>query len=69
MSHTNIVKVFRTMFPNMNYNNVIWFPNGKNSVRLRGLFNFDGTKTDFIFTYHSNLNWCLETVDSFLENK
>lgn len=69
MTHTNIFRRFRAMFPNLDYRDAIWFPNGKDSIRLRGLYNFDGTKCDFIFTYHNKSNWRLETVDSFLENK
>ena len=67
MTHTNIFKRFRTMFPKLNYKDVIWFPNGKNSIRLRGIYNFDGTRPDFIFTYRNEMNWRLETVESFLE--
>jgi hypothetical protein len=41
---------------------VCWFPNGRNSirVRLRG-------GGDLIFTYISKKKWKLETVDSYLE--
>ena len=69
MTHTNVFKRFQTMFPKLNYHDAIWFPNGKDSIRMRGLYNFDGTKCDFIFTYHGKTNWRLETVDSFLETK
>lgn len=43
---------------------VCWFPNGRNSirVRLRG-------GGDLIFTYISKKKWKLETVDSYLEDK
>ena len=40
-----------------------WFPNGKNSIRLRS-----HTKKDFIFTYHNKNTWRFETVESFLES-
>ena len=39
-----------------------WFPNGKNSIRVR--LRESG---DLIFTYISKKKWRLETVDSYLE--
>ena len=41
-----------------------WFPNGKNSIRVR--LRESG---DLIFTYTSKKKWKLETVDSYLEDR
>ena len=39
-----------------------WFPNGKNSIRVRLVGG-----GDLIFTYISKKKWKLETVDSYLD--
>lgn len=39
-----------------------WFPNGKNSVRVRQI-----NGQEFIFSYNSQRDWRFETVDSFLK--
>lgn len=41
-----------------------WFPNGKNSIRVR--LRESG---DLIFTYTSKKKWKLETVDSYLDER
>ena len=41
-----------------------WFPNGKNSIRVR--LRESG---DLIFTYTSKKKWKLETVDLYLEDR
>ncbi len=38
-----------------------WFPNGKNSIRVR----IDGG-SDFVFTYNNWTDWCYETVESHI---
>ena len=38
-----------------------WFPNGKNSVRVRFR-----TGKEFVFTYNSSDDWKIESVGSFL---
>ena len=40
-----------------------WFPNGRNSIRVRLVGG-----GDLIFTYMSRKKWRLETVDSYLES-
>lgn len=39
-----------------------WFPNGRNSIRVR----LD-TGKEFIFTYNSSDDWKIESVGSFLK--
>lgn len=60
MSHNEIRKWFELYFPSYAGDQTIaWFPNGKNSIRIR-----QSTGREFIFTYHSATNWKFETVDS-----
>lgn len=40
-----------------------WFPNGKNSIRVR-LIN----KADMVFTYTDDKHWELEEVTEFIKN-
>ena len=51
------------MFPTMAKYAAMWFPNGKNSIRIR-----DNNKHELIFTYHSDADWRLETINEFLKN-
>lgn len=39
----------------------MWFPNGRNSIRIR-----QKNGQEFIFTYHSQKDWKFETITSFL---
>ena len=54
---------FTSMFPAMSKYTAIWFPNGRNSIRIRYI-----NKHELIFTYHSDTDWRLETVNEFLKN-
>ena len=38
-----------------------WFPNGKNSIRVRM-----GDNRDYVFTYNDPNSWCFETVENFI---
>lgn len=59
MIHRDIYKLFELYFPNYAGNKVdTWFPNGKNSIRIR-----QTNHQEFIFTYNSK-NWKFEMVDS-----
>lgn len=40
-----------------------WFPNGKNSIRVRSK-----VYGEFIFTYKNKKEWKLESVESYLES-
>lgn len=61
MKHVEVYEKLKEMFPKYVLYSEDWFPNGKNSVRVRIK---DGS--DFIFTYRSFNDWCLETVDSYI---
>lgn len=60
MLHKEIYKYFTLYFPQFAEHVVIWFPNGKKSVRVR-----QSNEQNFIFTYHGPEDWCFETVDSY----
>ena len=40
-----------------------WFPNGKNSIRIR-----QTNGREFIFTFHNHNDWKFETLDSFIKS-
>ena len=62
MSHNEVFKMFILYFPGYTGDKVeAWFPNGKNSIRIR-----QTNKQEFIFTYYSQKDWRFETVVSFL---
>lgn len=64
MVHTDVYKWFALYFPDYAGDKVDkWFPNGKNSIRVR-----QTNGQEFIFTYNSQNDWRLETVNSFLSS-
>ena len=62
MGHSDILKWFGLYFPDYVKHIQTWFPNGKNSIRIR-----QDNKQEFIFTFNTNIDWCFETVDNFLK--
>lgn len=63
MTHNEIWKAFKRHFTYASDSVTYWFPNGRNSIRVRLANN-----TDMIFTYKNKKVWRIETVDSFLES-
>lgn len=64
MEHKEIYKWFELYLPQFAKNVAEWFPNGKNSVRVRMR-----NGQDFIFTCNGTDDWSFETVVSFINNK
>ena len=62
MIHSQVYTIFTSLMPSYAENAIMWFPNGKNSIRVRMI-----TGQDFIFTYHKKDDWCFETVNSFIK--
>ncbi len=62
MIHTEVYKKFITMFPEVSEHLETWFPNGKNSIRVRVK-----SGSDFVFTYNDWTDWCYETVESYIK--
>lgn len=66
MAHKDVYKIFKQLFPMYAEKTTEWFPNGKNSIRVR----IGGTvHYDFVFTFHTSKEWRFETVDNFINNK
>lgn len=61
MVHTEVYEKYKKMFPELAIHVEDWFPNGKDSIRVRVK-----SGSDFIFTYHNWNDWRYETVDSFI---
>ena len=63
MVHQEVFKWFELYFPDYVKERIeCWFPNGKNSIRLRQI-----NKQEFIFTYNGKDNWRFETLYSFMD--
>ena len=62
MLHDKIYEWFESYFPQYSKHIVEWFPNGRNSIRVRRC-----DKQDFIFTYYDIDDWRFETVESFIK--
>lgn len=62
MVHKEVYKQFELYFPLYAGENVeVWFPNGKNSVRVR-----QKNGQEFIFSYNGKDDWKFETRKSFI---
>lgn len=62
MLHKEVYKWFKLYFPLYARENVeVWFPNGKNSVRVR-----QKNGQEFIFSYNGKDDWKFETRKSFV---
>lgn len=61
MVHKKVFQIFSKGFPQ--YKDVIgvWYPNGKNSIRV-----VKTSGKEMIFTFNSEKDWKLESVDSFV---
>ena len=62
MTHDIVFQHFRACLPRHASETIAWFPNGKNSIRVRYE---DGR--DFIFTFNNELDWCYETAEHFIK--
>ena len=63
MAHADILKIFERMFRSYAGTKIaVWFPNGRNSIRIR-----HNNKREYIFTYFGPSDWKFETVESFLK--
>lgn len=57
-----IFEIFMTLFPTFGEHATMWFPNGKNGIRVRI---DDGH--EFIFTYDGKDDWSLETIGRYVK--
>ena len=57
-----IFEIFKTVLPTFGECTTLWFPNGKNGIRIR----IDDGR-EFIFTYDSKDDWSFETVDRYIK--
>ena len=68
MTHNQVYERFKSIFPTYITKNVIYFPNGRNSIRIRGTKGFSETGKDIVFSVDNHgAQWTLETLDSFIE--
>lgn len=68
MTHDQVYRLFKMIFPSYANDEIVYFPNGKNSIRLRGVKGLHSDGQDLIFTTSNNhMEWRLETIDSFLK--
>lgn len=61
MTHREVFARFKTCFPWYAERVDEWFQNGKNSIRVRKRGGME-----LIFTFNSDKDWCLESVESFI---
>lgn len=67
MNHKELFELFLKDFgfyPNFTSNIDCWFPNGKDSIRIRYT-----DKGDLVFTYLEESTWKKETIKEFVKSK
>lgn len=64
MVPSKIFEKFKEKFPSETEKIDIWFPNGRNAIRVRFK-----SRSEVIFTYWSDKKWKLESLDHFLDSK
>ena len=62
IGHKTVFAIFSEYFPKYVEESEKWFPNGKNSVRIRMK-----NKTEFIFTFENSRNWSFMTLDEYIK--
>lgn len=65
MAHNEVWKAFADLFPMHKEKVSMWFPNGKNSIRVR--IGTIPAHQDLIFTFNSHKEWRFETVELFIK--
>lgn len=68
MSHLEVFKRFKSRFPEYVNENARWYPNGKNSIRIRRLCGSISIGPDLVFSCDSKGNWRFETLDYFIQD-
>ena len=61
MAHKDVLSIFKRNFEELYSRITVWFPCGKDCVRIR-FANGD----EIMFTYHGEKDWCLESVNSYV---
>lgn len=61
MVHAQVYSFFKKVMPLEEKEATVYFPNGRNSIRIR-----KKNGQEFIFSYRSETEWSYETVDLFL---
>ena len=67
MAHNEVWKAFGQILPIFKEKATMWFPNGKNSIRVR--IGEVPAHQDLIFTFNNSKEWRFETVDAFIKIK
>ena len=63
MTHVKVYEQFKEQFPQYADRAEKWFPNGKNSIRIRMINGLYLGNPDLIFSYNGKKNWRLETME------
>lgn len=62
MTHPEVLKRFKELFPQYFEDSTMWFPNGKNSIRIR--MSYCG---DLVFSIDNKGKWIFETISHYLD--
>jgi hypothetical protein len=71
MTHKQVYDLFSKLFPFFASEELLYFPNGKNSIRVRGISQLPHIhiREDIVFSCnHNGREWRLETMDNFIKS-
>lgn len=69
MFHKRIYEMFVSIFPCVSNDQLIYFPNGKNSIRIRGVKSLNFNTQDVVFTTNAKqTEWKLESLDHYIHH-
>lgn len=68
MIHAKVFDMFKFIFPALANDDLVYYPSGKNKIRIKGVDSVRFIRQDVVFTYNSKNDWRLESVDSFINN-
>lgn len=69
MTHRQLYNKFIETFPHFVNDQIVYFPNGRNSIRIRGITGFSPSNCEVIFTTNPNgSEWRLESLDYYIDH-
>lgn len=63
MTHKDVFKVFKDIFPNLGDSVTEYFECGRNCIRVRGYL-----PSEMVFTYKSKTEWTLESLSNYISH-
>lgn len=67
MTPNQVYAQFTDIFPNYVSEDITYFPNGRNCIRIKGIEALSHISREFVFQFNSINDWKFETFESFFK--